>query len=154
MEQSVPSRDRIDANTVIVLKVVKIEEEPTIPPVIPTVPPDSHLNQTITISLPEDTQTDFVVSVRQGDVTVEQRTVIAGTVRVQFELWGEGFQTFEIWIDNEKLQNVSVNFGFKPIEPTEPEEPADPLDPTGPSEPVEPSDPTLPTTPEGDMGLV
>ena len=114
VRQSVDAGLEVDVTTAIILWVSKGNQTapPATEPPAPT-EPDTYVDKVVVIELPEELQTDALISVWRGQDIVEQRHVYAGTFKVEMKLRGEGIMTFTVVLDDKMDQawTIDVDFG-------------------------------------------
>ena len=151
ISQSVTPGKIVDVNTMVVLLVSKAAETqpPTQPPTIVTDPED-YVSKRVEITLPQNINHDYVLSIYRGDTLIEERDILVGTLSAEFTLTGKGIMTFHIRLSTGMTWDLPVNFDIvnEPEEPDVPDVPDEPDVPAGPTVPNEPSEPTEPEEPE------
>ncbi len=108
--QSVEKEKEVPVDTTIVLQISKISQEPVTPPQIPSQEPADYVSKWVIVQLPEDMMMDYVMTVRQDGVVVEERNIPGGATEIEIELRGKGKMTFEVWIGNTPTQTLEVDF--------------------------------------------
>lgn len=101
VEQSIMADTEVDVTTLLILKVSKGSQNPDHTNPMDPIIPDTYVEKTVTIQLPNELTADAVLTIWREDQLMEERPVFAGTVSVEVKLMGEGKMTFTAMLDED-----------------------------------------------------
>ncbi len=108
IKQSHTPFTKLDVTTEIILQVsIGMGTSSTQPPEVEFV---NLPTKVITVQLPDDILGKYTLTIEINGEVVAEREILPGTVSTQFELSGEGVQTYEVWIGGNLYQKESVDF--------------------------------------------
>ena len=108
ISQSHTAFTKQDVTTEIILQVsIGMSTSNTQPPEVEF---ENLPTKVITVRLPDDILGQYRVTIEQNGEVLQEREIYPGTISTQFELSGEGIQTYEIWVAGNLYKQESVDF--------------------------------------------